>query len=484
MDLDFGGEYHFRHSGERHLWNPTTVAKLQHAVQNNDPASYAVFAKAINDQAKSLCTLRGLFEFAKGEPVPLEEVEPASEIVKRFCTGAMSHGSISKEAHECLAIAMNRLGGMSNTGEGGEDPKRYLPGPNGDSKNCAIKQVASARFGVTINYLANAKELQIKIAQGAKPGEGGQLPGHKVSAEIAELRHSTPGVTLISPPPHHDIYSIEDLAQLIYDLKGSNPGVRVSVKLVAEVGVGTVAAGVAKGNADEVLISGHDGGTGASPLSSIKHAGCPWELGLAETQQVLVMNGLRDRIRVQADGQMRTGRDIVIAALLGAERFGFGTVALVTLGCTLLRKCHEGACAFGIATQDPELRKRFAGKPEYLQRYHVLRGRGGPPDHGRAGFPQDRRDGRPLGPAADAQGPVALEGEGAGFLRDLLPAGHLGRQGDPLRRPPGRQARRSSRLGDPQTRRRRDRKEGNDPDPDADSQRQPRRSGRSSAIGS
>ncbi|HNS19563.1 MAG TPA: glutamate synthase large subunit [Sedimentisphaerales bacterium] len=369
MDLDFGGEYHFRQSGERHLWNPTTVAKLQHAVRSNDPASYAAYAKAINDQAKSLCTLRGLFEFTHGESVPLDEVEPASEIVKRFCTGAMSHGSISKEAHECLAIAMNRLGGMSNTGEGGEDPKRYQPEPNGDSKNCGIKQIASARFGVTIHYLANAKELQIKIAQGAKPGEGGQLPGHKVSAEIAELRHSTPGVTLISPPPHHDIYSIEDLAQLIYDLKASNPGVRVSVKLVAEVGVGTVAAGVAKGNADEVLISGHDGGTGASPLSSIKHAGCPWELGLAETQQVLVMNGLRDRIRVQADGQMRTGRDIVIAALLGAERFGFGTAALVTFGCTLLRKCHEGACAFGIATQDPELRKRFAGKPEHLQRF-------------------------------------------------------------------------------------------------------------------
>jgi len=369
MDLDFGGEYHFRHSGERHLWNPTTVAKLQHAVQNNEPASYAVYAKSINDQAKSLCTLRGLFEFTYGDPVPLDEVEPASEIVKRFCTGAMSHGSISKEAHECLAVAMNRLGGMSNTGEGGEDSKRYRPEPNGDSKSCAIKQVASARFGVTINYLSHARELQIKIAQGAKPGEGGQLPGHKVSEEIAELRHSTPGVTLISPPPHHDIYSIEDLAQLIYDLKASNPGVKVSVKLVAEVGVGTVAAGVAKGNADEVLISGHDGGTGASPLSSIKHAGCPWELGLAETQQVLVLNGLRDRIRVQADGQMRTGRDIVIAALLGAERYGFGTAALVTLGCTLLRKCHEGACAFGIATQDPELRKRFAGKPEYLQRF-------------------------------------------------------------------------------------------------------------------
>jgi glutamate synthase domain-containing protein 2/glutamate synthase domain-containing protein 1/glutamate synthase domain-containing protein 3 len=369
MDLDFGGEYHFRHTGERHLWNPTTVSKLQHAVQNNDAGSYAAYAKAINDQSQALCTLRGLFEFVPGAPVPLEEVEPAAEIVKRFCTGAMSHGSISKEAHECLAIAMNRLGAMSNTGEGGEDPRRYQPEPNGDSKSCGIKQVASARFGVTINYLAHAKELQIKIAQGAKPGEGGQLPGHKVTAEIAELRYSTPGVTLISPPPHHDIYSIEDLAQLIYDLKCSNPGVKVSVKLVAEVGVGTIAAGVAKGNADEVLISGHDGGTGASPLSSIKHAGCPWELGLAETQQVLVMNNLRDRIRVQVDGQMRTGRDVVIGAMLGAERFGFGTAALVTFGCTLLRKCHEGACAFGIATQDPELRKRFAGKPEYLQRF-------------------------------------------------------------------------------------------------------------------
>jgi glutamate synthase (NADPH/NADH) large chain len=369
MDLDFGGEYHFRQAGERHLWNPTTVSKLQHAVQNNDVASYAAYAKAVNDQSKALCTLRGLFEFVPGASVPLEQVEPAVEIVKRFCTGAMSHGSISKEAHECLAIAMNRLGGMSNTGEGGEDPARYIPGPNGDSKSCGIKQVASARFGVTINYLANAKELQIKIAQGAKPGEGGQLPGHKVTEEIAQLRYSTPGVTLISPPPHHDIYSSEDLAQLIYDLKCSHPGVRVSVKLVAEVGVGTIAAGVAKGNADEVLISGHDGGTGASPLSSIKHAGCPWELGLAETQQVLVMNNLRDRIRVQVDGQMRTGRDVVIGAMLGAERFGFGTAALVTLGCTLLRKCHEGACAFGIATQDPELRKRFAGKPEYIQRF-------------------------------------------------------------------------------------------------------------------
>ena len=369
LELDFGGAYHYRQSGERHLWNPTTVARLQHAVKNEDARAYADYAKAVNDQSRELCTLRGLFEFVPGQAIPIEDVEPAGDIVKRFCTGAMSHGSISKEAHECMAIAMNRLRAMSNTGEGGEDPARYVLEPNGDSKNCAIKQVASGRFGVTAHYLAHAKELQIKIAQGAKPGEGGQLPGHKVTQEIATMRHSTPGVTLISPPPHHDIYSIEDLAQLIYDLKCSNPKAKVSVKLVAEVGVGTIAAGVAKGNADEVLISGHDGGTGASPYSSIKHAGCPWELGLAETQQVLVMNGLRDRIRVQTDGQLRTGRDVVIAALLGAEQFGFGTAALVTLGCTLLRKCHEGACAFGIATQDPELRARFAGKPEYIQRF-------------------------------------------------------------------------------------------------------------------
>ena len=340
-ELEFGGEYHYRADGENHLWNPRSVSRLQHAVRNDDPAAYADYAASINDQSRRLCTLRGLFEFVPGQPVPLEEVEPAEEIVKRFCTGAMSHGSISKEAHETLALAMNRLGAMSNTGEGGEDPQRYVPLPNGDSLNCAIKQVASARFGVTIEYLANAQMLQIKMAQGAKPGEGGQLPGHKVTEEIAHLRHSTAGVTLISPPPHHDIYSIEDLAQLIYDLKAANPGVKVSVKLVAEVGVGTVAAGVAKGNADEVLISGHDGGTGASPLSSIKHAGIPWELGLAETQQTLVLNGLRDRILVQVDGQMKTGRDVVIAALLGAERFGFGTAALVSLGCVLMRKCHR-----------------------------------------------------------------------------------------------------------------------------------------------
>ena len=369
LDLNFGGEYHFRDSGEQHLWNPTTIARLQYAVKYADSQAYDDYAKAVNHQAQKLYTLRGLFEFVPSKAIPIEQVETADQIVKRFCTGAMSQGSISKETHECLAIAMNRIGGMSNTGEGGEEPSRYTPEANGDSKNCAIKQVASGRFGVTINYLANAKELQIKIAQGAKPGEGGQLPGHKVTEEIAELRHSTPGVTLISPPPHHDIYSIEDLAQLIYDLKCSNPTAKVSVKLVAEVGVGTIAAGVAKGNADEVLISGHDGGTGASPLSSIKHTGCPWELGLAETQQVLVMNNLRDRIRVQIDGQLKTGRDIVIAALLGADRFGFGTAALVTLGCTLLRKCHEGACPFGIGTQYPELRERFAGKPEYLERF-------------------------------------------------------------------------------------------------------------------
>jgi glutamate synthase (NADPH) large chain len=369
LDLDFGGEYQFRLDGEKHLWNPETIVKLQHAVLQDNRTLYDEYAEAVNNQNRDLMTLRGLFTFEPGEPVPLDEVEPAAEIVKRFYTGAMSHGSISKEAHETLAVAMNRLGTNSNTGEGGEDPERYRPLPNGDSMNCGIKQVASARFGVTIEYLANAKILQIKMAQGAKPGEGGQLPAHKVTDEIAHLRHSTPGVSLISPPPHHDIYSIEDLAQLIYDLKCANPEAMVSVKLVSEVGVGTVAAGVAKGNADEVLISGHDGGTGASPLSSIKHAGTPWELGLAETQQTLVLNGLRDRILVQVDGQMRTGRDVVVGALLGAERFGFGTSALVSLGCLLMRKCHLGTCPVGIATQEEALRKRFTGKPEHLVRF-------------------------------------------------------------------------------------------------------------------
>jgi glutamate synthase domain-containing protein 2/glutamate synthase domain-containing protein 1/glutamate synthase domain-containing protein 3 len=372
VEMDFGGEYHLRLDGERHLWNQRTIARLQHAVRANDGDAYAEYAGLVNDQSRELCTLRGLLEFTEAEPVPLAEVEPSSEIVKRFCTGAMSHGSISKEAHESVAIAMNRLGAMNNTGEGGEDPARYQPLPNGDSKNSAIKQVASARFGVTIEYLAFAKMLQIKMAQGAKPGEGGQLPGHKVTDEIARLRYSTPGVTLISPPPHHDIYSIEDLAQLIYDLKCSNPGVKVSVKLVAEAGVGTVAAGVAKGNSDEVLISGHDGGTGASPLSSIKHAGIPWEIGLAETQQTLVLNGLRDRIMVQVDGQLKTGRDVVIGALLGAERFGFGTAALVTQGCIMMRKCHLGTCPVGVATQNPELRAKFAGDPAHLERFMLF----------------------------------------------------------------------------------------------------------------
>jgi glutamate synthase domain-containing protein 2/glutamate synthase domain-containing protein 1/glutamate synthase domain-containing protein 3 len=368
-ELEFGGEYHLRRDGEFHAWNERTVARLQHAVRSNDAAAYAEFAEAVNNQSRQLATLRGLFEFTPGEPVPPEEVESAESIVQRFCTGAMSHGSISKEAHEALAVGMNRLGALSNTGEGGEDPARYEPSSDGDSKNSGIKQVASGRFGVTLWYLANAKMLQIKMAQGAKPGEGGQLPGHKVTEEIARLRHATPGVSLISPPPHHDIYSIEDLAQLIYDLKCGNPGVKVSVKLVAEVGVGTIAAGVCKANADEVLISGHDGGTGASPLSSIKHAGIPWEIGLAETQQTLIANGLRDRIQVQVDGHLKTGRDVVIGALLGAERFGFGTGGLVSLGCILMRKCHLGTCPVGIATQDPELRKRFAGDPEHLQRY-------------------------------------------------------------------------------------------------------------------
>ncbi len=371
-ELEFGGEYHYRADGENHLWNPTSVANLRRAVQNDDPDAYNRYAESINDQSGALLTLRGLFEFVGGEPIDISRVEPAEQIVKRFYTGAMSHGSISPEAHETLAVAMNRLGTFSNTGEGGEDPQRYRTRDDGDSSDCGIKQVASARFGVTMDYLSHARMIQIKMAQGAKPGEGGQLPGHKVTVEIARLRHSTPGVSLISPPPHHDIYSIEDLAQLIYDLKCANPGVGVSVKLVSEVGVGTVAAGVAKAGADEVLISGHDGGTGASPLSSIKHAGAPWELGLAETQQTLVMNNLRDRILVQVDGQMKTGRDVVIGALLGAERFGFGTAALVSLGCVLVRKCHHGACPVGIATQREDLRKRFAGKPEYLQRFMMF----------------------------------------------------------------------------------------------------------------
>jgi glutamate synthase (NADPH) large chain len=369
-DLDSGGEYRWRRDGELHLFNPETVQKLQHATQTGQYSVYREFTQVVNDQSRALGTLRGLLDFKSDRtPVPIDEVEPAEAILKRFATGAMSYGSISQEAHETIAIAMNRLGGKSNTGEGGEDPARYKLDGNGDSRRSAIKQVASARFGVTSEYLVNADDLQIKMAQGAKPGEGGQLPGHKVYPWIAKVRHSTPGVSLISPPPHHDIYSIEDLAQLIHDLKNANPVARVHVKLVAEVGVGTVAAGVSKAHADVVLISGHDGGTGASPLTSIKHAGIPWELGLAETQQVLLLNRLRDRIVVQVDGQLKTGRDVVIAALLGAEEFGFATAALVVSGCIMMRVCHLNTCPVGVATQDPELRKKFAGKPEFVENY-------------------------------------------------------------------------------------------------------------------
>jgi len=366
-ELAVGGNYHQRTDGEYHLLNPLTISKLQQAVRQESFQTFQEYADLIDKRSANLCTLRGLMTLKKSEkPVPLEEVEPAKEIVKRFTTGAMSFGSISKEAHETLAIAMNRIGGKSNTGEGGEDEERFRPDTNGDLRRSAVKQVASARFGVTANYLVNADELQIKMAQGAKPGEGGQLPGHKVDEVIARIRHSIPGVGLISPPPHHDIYSIEDLAQLIYDLKNVNPQARIAVKLVAESGVGTVAAGVAKAHADVVLISGDSGGTGASPLSSIKHAGIPWELGLAETQQVLLLNDLRSRIRVQTDGKLQTGRDVTIAALLGAEEFGFATTPLIAMGCVMMRKCHLNTCSVGIATQDPLLRKQFQGQPEHV----------------------------------------------------------------------------------------------------------------------
>ena len=369
-ELDSGGEYQWRRDGEYHLFNPETVFKLQHASRSNRESVYRDYARLVNDQSRQRATLRGLLELKPAaEPLPIEEVEPAEAIFKRFATGAMSYGSISAEAHETLAIAMNRLGGKSNTGEGGEDSARYTPDENGDLRRSAVKQVASGRFGVTSEYLVNADDLQIKMAQGAKPGEGGQLPGFKVYPWIAKVRYSTPGVGLISPPPHHDIYSIEDLAQLIHDLKNANPDARVHVKLVAEVGVGTVAAGVSKAHSDVVLISGHDGGTGASPLTSIKHAGVPWELGLAETQQVLVLNDLRDRIVVQVDGQMKTGRDVVIGALLGAEEYGFSTAPLVVSGCIMMRVCHLDTCPVGIATQNPKLRERYSGKAEFVENY-------------------------------------------------------------------------------------------------------------------
>jgi glutamate synthase (NADPH/NADH) large chain len=387
--LDAGGEYAFRVRGEEHMWTPDAIAKLQHSTRTNSFQTFRDYARIINDQSKRHMTLRGLFEFRidPAKSIPIEEVEPAKEIVRRFATGAMSLGSISTEAHTTLAIAMNRIGGKSNTGEGGEDPRRYppvkageslasrlgrdrvqrdIPLQEGDSLRSKIKQVASGRFGVTAEYLNSADQIQIKMAQGAKPGEGGQLPGHKVSEYIAELRFSVPGVGLISPPPHHDIYSIEDLAQLIHDLKNGNPRASISVKLVSEVGVGTVAAGVSKAKADHVTIAGHDGGTGASPWSSIKHAGTPWELGLAETQQTLVLNKLRGRIAVQVDGQMKTGRDVAIGAILGADEFGFATAPLVVTGCVMMRKCHLNTCPVGVATQDPALRKKFKGQPEHV----------------------------------------------------------------------------------------------------------------------
>jgi glutamate synthase (NADPH/NADH) large chain len=372
--LDVGGEYLFRLRGEAHAWSPESVATLQHAVRGNSFDKYRAFAQMVNEQSRKFLTIRGLFHLRSAtddgrEPVPLEEVEAAKEIVKRFSTGAMSFGSISREAHTTLAIAMNRIGGKSNTGEGGEEADRYKPLPNGDSMRSAIKQVASGRFGATTEYLVNSDVMQIKMAQGAKPGEGGQLPGHKVDAIIAKVRHSTPGVGLISPPPHHDIYSIEDLAQLIFDLKNVNPNADVSVKLVAEVGVGTVAAGVSKARADHVTIAGFEGGTGASPLTSIKHAGSPWEIGLAETHQTLVSNRLRGRIAVQVDGGIRTGRDVVIGALLGADEFGFSTAPLIAAGCIMMRVCHLNTCPVGVATQDPVLRKRFVGQPEHVINY-------------------------------------------------------------------------------------------------------------------
>jgi glutamate synthase (NADPH) large chain len=369
------GEFHWRSEGERHMWDPQSIADIQVAARTNSREAYKRFAEHINHDTRTRCQLRGLLEFkpnANGGPVRIEEVEPTAEIVKRFCTGAMSFGSISAEAHESLAIAMNRIGGKSNTGEGGEDPARWDAMANGDSKRSAIKQVASGRFGVTISYLTNADELQIKIAQGAKPGEGGELPGRKVDANIARIRYSTPGVGLISPPPHHDIYSIEDLKQLIHDLKNANRAARISVKLVSEVGVGTIASGVAKGYADHIVIAGDGGGTGASPLTSIKHAGLPWELGIAEAHQTLVLNDLRSRVVLQTDGGLKTGRDVVMAAMLGAEEFGFATAPLITLGCIMMRKCHLNTCPVGVATQDPELRKKFTGKPEHVINYLFL----------------------------------------------------------------------------------------------------------------
>ncbi len=423
--LDVGGELAFRVNGERHVWTSDTVSLLQHAVRGSNYRKFKEYTRRAGEQDEGLISLRGLLDFKfEADPIPLEEVEPASEIVKRFATGAMSFGSISWEAHTTLAIAMNRMGGKSNTGEGGEDPQRYKRMSGGDSMRSAIKQVASGRFGVNAEYLVNADVMQIKMAQGAKPGEGGQLPGHKVDDWIARVRHSIPGVGLISPPPHHDIYSIEDLQQLIHDLKNVNPQGAVSVKLVAEIGVGTIAAGVAKAYADHVTISGHEGGTGASPLTSIHHAGEPWEIGLAETHQTLVLNGLRGRIAVQVDGGIRSGRDVVIGALLGADEFGVATAALVAAGCVMMRKCHLNTCPVGVATQNPELRRRFNGRPEdVVTLFHFLAEEVRETD-GEVRLPHLQRDDRPLRQAHDA--PRRQPQEGAArrsFARALSPRG-------------------------------------------------------------
>ena len=364
--IEIGGDYRWRRDGEAHMLNPKTISKLQESVRTEKYETYKEYSDLINKQSGQYMTIRGLLKFIDYDPIPIEEIEPWTEIVKRFKTGAMSYGSISKEAHENLAIAMNRIGGKSNSGEGGEDSSRFFRDHNGDSKNSSIKQVASGRFGVSSYYLTHADEIQIKMAQGAKPGEGGQLPGLKVNPLIAKVRNSTPYVGLISPPPHHDIYSIEDLAQLIFDLKNANRKARINVKLVSEVGVGTIAAGVAKAKADVILISGYDGGTGASPLTSLRHAGLPWELGIAEAQQTLVLNNLRGRVIIECDGQLKTGRDVAIACLLGAEEFGFSTAPLVASGCIMMRTCHLNSCPVGIATQNPELRKNFKGKPEHV----------------------------------------------------------------------------------------------------------------------
>ena len=425
--LDVGGEYLFRVRGEAHAWSPETVATLQHAVRGNSRDKYRAFAKIVNEQSEKILTIRGMFRIKSAEedgrkPVPLEEVEPAKEIVKRFSTGAMSYGSISREAHTTLAVAMNRIGGKSNTGEGGEEADRFKPMPNGDSMRSAIKQVASGRFGVTTEYLVNSDMMQIKMAQGAKPGEGGQLPGHKVDATIAKVRHSTPGVGLISPPPHHDIYSIEDLAQLIYDLKNTNPTADVSVKLVSEVGVGTVAAGVSKARADHVTISGFEGGTGASPLTSLKHAGSPWEIGLAETHQTLVTNRLRSRIAVQVDGGLRTGRDVVIGALLGADEFGFSTAPLIAAGCVMMRVCHLNTCPGRRRHAGPGAAQALRRPARARHQLFLLRRRGSARDHGRARLSHDGRDGRAVADARQAQAGRALEGEGARLLALCSPS--------------------------------------------------------------